>query len=47
MRPLLSLPCLTICMSFPMCELAPSTAEGIEGYPFPCAISEAVKDGFT
>ena len=29
-----------------MYELAPSTAEGIKGNPFPCAISEAVKNGF-
>ena len=29
-----------------MRELAPSTAEGIKAYPFPCAVSEAVKNGF-
>jgi len=39
---------LTICAIFPMCELTPSTTEGlkIKDNPLPCncPISEAVKD---
>ena len=46
MNPRLSMACLTICVTFPMCELAPSAAEGIKCNPFPCTISEAVNDGF-
>ena len=41
-----AMPCLTIFVSFPMRELAPSTAECIKANPFPCAVSEAVKNGF-
>ena len=49
MSPQLSLACLTIiiiCVTFPICELAPSAAEGIYIKFFFCAISEAVNDEF-